>query len=95
VLKAPTDVVERLAMAVVESPAICLGLSAEMVIDICPSESTFCHSSPTEVSLIANVGSTPTRRDVHTQKLITADNCGDRPQRRFALVKKLVWSATD
>jgi hypothetical protein len=89
-------VVERLAMAVVESPAICRGLSAEMVIDICPSESTFCHSSPgTDVSRIANVGSTPTRRDVHTQKLITADSCGDRPQRRSALVKKLVWSATD
>ena len=73
------DVVERPATAVVESPAICLALSKETVKDICPSESTRCQStSPgTEVSRIANVGSTLNAGDTHTQKLIAPNKCGD------------------
>jgi hypothetical protein len=61
-------VVVRPMMAVVESAASCLGVSEEMMMDICQSESTLSHSSPrTEVSCVANVDTTITRRYIRTQ----------------------------
>ena len=68
VLRAPTSVVPRLAMAVVESPAICLGLSEEIGKDICQSEPTLCHASlETDVSRSANLGSTHTPGHSHSE----------------------------
>ena len=69
VLRDATSVVVRPMMAVVESAASCLGVSEEMMMDICRSESTLCHATPgVEATRIANVELTPKRGDAHTRK---------------------------
>ena len=76
VLSDATCVVERPAMTVVLSPAICLRLSEEIVKDICQSESTLCPSS-TETDIRARM---PVRHP-HAGHSHSEVNCQSRPRR--------------
>src|SRR5579871_603306 len=63
VLSEAMSVVVRLAMNVVDSDEICLGLSVEMIPDICQSRSS-CHHARAG-SEASELGSTPAHRDTH------------------------------